>query len=461
MAKAAKEVYQTKSKVLNAKVTLRPVTLQLPPAHPKQYELINAFEIHKDKGVRFVVGACGTKFGKTYGCTIRLVKEAWENKGYDGEPLSGPGLNWWVAPSYAQSKMAYSLVKRLLPTDSYEEYKADLRLILKNPDGSERSIIEFKSGDNPDNLRGFAVNFFILDEAARIPYDSFVSVVTTVTQTRGRGIIISTPKGRGWFAEVYGRGEKLLDDGVTPKFDDPSEDPWPEWMAIRMPTWTNPHVSLDSIREMRRNLPEDVFRQEVAAQFLDDSAGVFKNIKDCIRGVLQPPLPGHRYIMGVDLARLRDYSVITIMDSANRHVVYHERFNQLSWEVQYHRILAACRKYNATIFMDSTGIGDPIVETIRNAGVRVEPYKIGGSQAKQQLIEKLRVNIENLRVSFPKIPALIEELRNYEYKLSESGVVKYSAPSGMHDDCVISLALANWGADSQPWVYRYSNVRGV
>jgi hypothetical protein len=43
---------------------------------------------------------------RAYACTIRLVKEAWENR---------HSLNWWVAPSYAQSKMAYNLVKRLLP----------------------------------------------------------------------------------------------------------------------------------------------------------------------------------------------------------------------------------------------------------------------------------------------------------------------------------------------------------
>jgi hypothetical protein len=36
------------------------VTLKLPAAHPKQYELINAFELNQ--GVRFVAGACGTKF---------------------------------------------------------------------------------------------------------------------------------------------------------------------------------------------------------------------------------------------------------------------------------------------------------------------------------------------------------------------------------------------------------------
>jgi len=56
---------------------------------------------------------------------------------------------------------------------------------------------------------------------------------------------------------------------------------------------------------------------------------------------------------------------------------------------------------------------------------------------------------------------MIRELENYEYEISETGVVKYSAPDGFHDDCVVSLALANWGADQAPYFYRYRNIRGI
>jgi len=47
-------------------------------------------------------------------------------------------------------------------------------------------------------------------------------------------------------------------------------------------------------------------------------------------------------------------------------------------------------------------------------------------------------------VSFPEIQELINELSIYEYEKTMAGNVKYSAPSGYHDDCVISLALAVW-----------------
>lgn len=439
--------FYNQSRLLAQKTIVKPVTLSLPKAHSLQYDLITALD--RIPGCRFVVGACGTKFGKTFGTAIALVSEAWRNKNT---------MNWWVAPTFSQSENAYNLVKRILPPDTFRDKKADLRLELLEPDGAYHSTIEFKSGDKPESLRGYAVNFFVMDEAALSKFESAESIMTTVMQTMGRGLFISTPKGQNWFYDWYKRGEKFDDSGL-PKFAPGEEDPFSEWYSIRMPTWKNPHVKLEAIRQFKKNMPEDSFRQEVAALFLEDSAGVFRNIKDCIRGVLQEYTPGHRYVMGVDLARLKDYTVLTVMDASNNHVVYFERFNKISWELQYQKIIQTARTYRAQAVMDSTGIGDPIVSTIQSAGISVFPYKIGGTTAKQQLIEKLKISIEQQKISFPDIPVLRRELSSYEYKTSESGAVRYSAPGGMHDDTVISLALANWVCAQDPWVYRYSNKR--
>jgi len=39
-------------------------------------------------------------------------------------------------------------------------------------------------------------------------------------------------------------------------------------------------------------------------------------------------------------------------------------------------------------------------------------------------------------------PEGIDELEAFEYSVTDSGNVRTSAPSGIHDDCVIALALA-------------------
>lgn len=360
--------------------------------------------------------------------------------------------------------MVYDTIKRLLPETSFKEYKADLTLEIITPANRVHSTMVFKSADKESSLRGFGVDFVVIDEASRVREESFVSVMTTLTQTMGRAIIVSTPKGRGWFYDVYQRGQKM-DERGRPRFGPLNPDPFESWYAIRLPTWANPHVPRQAIIDAKRNLPEDVFRQEFAAQFIDDSAGVFRGVTECISGDLfTKPQPGHNYVMGVDLARLRDYSVIVVMDSNTRRVVYMERFNTVAWETQYHKITQVAKFYNALVCMDSSGIGDPIVETLTNAGLRILPYKITGTQAKQQLIEKLRVNIENRSISYPEnkytLP-MLDELRCFESTFTDSGRVQYSAPRGKHDDCVISLSLANWIIDRRPTTYRTYFVDGI
>lgn len=480
---------EIQSALLTGKSEIVPVNLRLPNLHQKQNELISSFEARIDPDnpqvglvynpaypnflnlpkayphLRFAVGACGTKFGKTYGCSIGLVRKAWNNTDRDGTVLKYPGLYWWVAPTYAQSKMAYRLTKTLLPKGFYDEQKADLRLILKDPDGSDHAFIEFKSAENDDNIRGFAVNHFIFDEAARgVSYESFVSVLTTVTQTFGTGIIISTPKGRNWFKDIYDRGDKsLLMPGEV--------DAFPEWMSVRMPTWRNPFVKPQAIADLRNNLPSDVFEQEVAARFMKDGVGVFRNVESCIKGVIigpdgmplwENPIAGRRYVLGVDLARKKDFTVIIVMDTLRKHVVYYDRFNQIAWEIQKRRIIEVAKRYNnALVCMDSTGLGDVIEEDLRASGLPIEGYTIHGTKPKQQLVDKLRVNIEFGRISYPEIRTMIKELEAYEYEVTTAGNVKYSAPSGKHDDTVIALALANWVCDRLPFKYSARQVRGV
>jgi hypothetical protein len=495
-----------RSKLLSQlKAEAQPVTLHLPPAHPKQLELINAFDARKNTGaeflctkcrdaqgkplvhtsgdvlygddqiashpdwplafpeLRFIVGACGTKFGKTYGCSIKLVKEAWRNWDYVlDQPLDHPGLFWWVAPSYKQAKNAFKLVMRLLPPGMYKAYKNnnEIKIELLKPDGSVHSTIDFRSAENYDTLRGEEVSFFVFDECARgVNQEAYISVMTTVTKTLGRGIFISTPNGRTWFFDLYRQGE-------------PGEGREAEWLSIRMPTWTNPHVPIKAIEHLRKNMSKEQFEQEVAGRFMTNSAGVFNHIDMCVKGVLgtngQPlfeaPVEGRRYVIGADLARKRDFTVLIVVDRKTKRVVYFERFNQTDWTTQKARIVRLSAMYNhATVCMDATGLGDVVHSDLQKMGVPTEPYIISSS-SKEPLIDKLRVAIEFQRITFPQIAVLIKELRDYEFEINaKTGHISYQAPPGanFHDDCVVALALANWVVQQPLFKYRGLRIRGI
>jgi len=61
---------------------------------------------------------------------------------------------------------------------------------------------------------------------------------------------------------------------------------------------------------------------------------------------------------------------------------------------------------------------------------------------KQTIITNLQSAFEHGEIGIYNDPILIGELLSYESKRNASGSFSYSAPDGMHDDCVMSLALA-------------------
>ena len=72
-------------------------------------------------------------------------------------------------------------------------------------------------------------------------------------------------------------------------------------------------AEIESDKEL---LPERVWRRMYLAEF-SDSAGYFTNIDANIAGdPMQGPVPGARYIAGLDLGRKMDPSVMVIMDAA-------------------------------------------------------------------------------------------------------------------------------------------------
>jgi len=171
---------------------------------------------------------------------------------------------------------------------------------------------------------------------------------------------------------------------------------------------------------------------------------VFRRIRENIDGIFEEPRLNHRYQMGVDLARLQDFTVITVVDRHSHQVVHFDRFNQIDWNLQKARIEATCRRYNlANVVIDSSGVGDAVVEDLKRLGLPIKEFKFSNS-SKKQLIENLAIKIEQGLVKYPNIPELINELEVFTYEMTPSGNVRYNAPEGETDDCVISACLAYW-----------------
>ena len=387
---------------------IKDITVQLYSPHPGQAR------VHRSKA-RFRVVPCGRRFGKTYlGCN-ELIKFACDH---------GSILGAWVSPTYRQSKIAYRLIKNALT--SLVSHKSDSELTLELPNGSR---MMFCSSDNYDALRGNGIHFLVIDECADVDEKAWTEVLRPcLSDTRGKALFLGTPKGRNFFYMLYHRG-------LDPMY--------PDWESFHAPSSSNPYIPPEEIEAARKELPEDAYAQEYLAEFLEESAGVFRRIDSIIEGELDINYEKqymHEYILGWDPAKYNDYSVLTLMDATTRKVVWFDRFNHFDYTYQVNRVVSVANRFNAFVLMDSTGAGDVVFELLKEKYDNCSGYLFNNT-SKKTLIETLQLGIQDKAFTMPNIPVVINELRQFEYHLSPSRNIIYSAPDGMHDDCVISLAL--------------------
>lgn len=388
------------------------IRLTLPRPHRGQIEVLRST-------ARYRIHACGRRWGKTTIGVNRLAEPA----------LAGFPVGWF-APTYKLLLAAWEDFRRILKPVTTASNQTDRQIHLV---GGGR--IDFWTMDDPDAGRSRKYKRVAVDEAAKARHLETVwqaAIRPTLADFKGDADFYSTPKGRDFFWKLWTRGTDPLQ---------------PDYESWQLPTVQNPWIDPAEVSDARRELPDRVFRQEFLAEFLEDAGGVFRNVTDAIDRGRTAPEPARAvgsYALGVDLARLEDFTVLCVVDNTGRQV-YFERFNQISWERQIAAIRDAAERYRATVFVDSTGVGDPIFERLRDAGLRVEPY-VFTVASKNPLIDGLAMALERGALRLMDIPEQEAELTAYEYVMTKARNWRTSAPEGMHDDCVIALALAVYGS---------------
>jgi hypothetical protein len=383
-------------------------------------------EFHKSTA-RFRILSCGRRWGKTKIGAIEFLLTLLN--------LPERSVGYCVAPTFSHTQKQWKEILYYCPTELITDVNRSAHKITLI---GEREI-HFKSADGADSMRGEAVSILWMDEGGQIQEDRWtLELRPSLMDTKGKAIFTGTPKGKNWYFQLWTRGQ------------DSTQSDYQSWAFS---SYTNPYIDPKEIDEFKRDMPELSYRQEILAEFLDDIGSVFRRIRDCISGNLEEKQPNKSYVMGVDLAKHEDFTVIIILDQ-NGHLCNYDRFSKLDWVFQSKRIIDTAQQYNnARVLIDSTGVGDPIYDYLRRSHLSVEGYKFTNA-SKKDLIENLSIQIENKQVSYPDIPVLLSELSLYGYKISPAGVTSYNAPEGYHDDTVIALALACWQLkhDFKPWV---------
>ncbi len=245
----------------------------------------------------------------------------------------------------------------------------------------------------------------------------------TLMDSKGEAVFIGTPNGMNWAYQLWVKGKG-------------GDNDWKSWQYS---TYDNPFIDKDEIKAAEADLPEIVARQEIHAEPMEGEGTVFRNVDALSYLAVEEPIAGVTYNGGVDLAKYRDFTVISIKKGSKQ--VYWERFNKIDWAVQRQRIKLVMDRYNyCPFYVDSTGVGDPIYEELSRSGLNVMSYQLN-SRSKRELIDNLTVKMDKKEIELLANPIQQAELKAYRYEITGSGNLRMNAPEGQHDDTVIALAL--------------------
>lgn len=383
------------------------IEIKLSNLHPAQKKV-------RDEAKRFNVLCCGRRWGKS-----ELAADIMCDSALDGKPLG------YFTPTYK------------LLDGTYRECLSILDPVITRK--NEHQFIEIKGGGRIDfwslenDLAGRSRKYVgvILDECAftkNLMQIWTESIRATLTDYKGFAWFLSTPRGKNDFFKLFMRGKQ--------------EEP--NWASWQMSTYTNPHIDPREIDDAKTDLPALAFSQEYMAEFNDNVANPFGLI--FIQQCTYPLSTEPAVCFGIDLAKSHDWTVIIGLDK-NGQVCYFDRF-QKDWRQTLQNIQNLSE---VPIKVDSTGVGDPIVEDLQRIRSSVNAFKFNQT-SKQQIMEGLAVAIQQRKIAFPE-GHIKDELENFEFEYTRTGV-RYSAPSGLHDDCVCALAMA-WDQ------YKTSGVPGT
>ncbi len=318
------------------------------------------------------------------------------------------------------------------------------------------ATVSFKSADSPDSIVSKGYNRIIIDEAALVEEQVFLQQILGTARKQGIKIfLITTPRGKKhWTYRFFLKGQ------------DPAQT---EYISFQQPFQKNPYFS-EVLKRLIKDIPDWIFRQEYLAEFIDDGDAVFRGLEDVIFGaeidypsqqqewerpVTDIELAGfegpivrkaeeRRFAAGLDIAKSVDYSVLTVMDCETGDLMYYRRLNKMDYRELLRATTEVCKRFNqAELIFDATGVGSGLADVLQGYDVISHPF-VFTNDSKGDLVNKLILSVEYKEISLPNIKTLKGEMQAFTYTMTRTGKISYNAPSGFHDDIVMSLALVNW-----------------
>jgi hypothetical protein len=212
------------------------------------YEAREQFAPLHKRTERWAVMVCHRRAGKTVASVNELVLRA----------LLTPKKNarfGYIAPFYSQAKdVAWVYLKDATKEFAGRIRESDLRIELPNG-----AWITLYGSDNPDRLRGLYFDGIVIDEFGDCRPSLWEQILLpTLMDRNGWALFIGTPKGKNHFYQIY--QQSLHEKG---------------WYSLTLKASESGILSEESIQQMRSQMSDESWQQEMECSFNAAIAGTF------------------------------------------------------------------------------------------------------------------------------------------------------------------------------------------
>lgn len=389
-----------------------------------------------------IILPCGRRSGKSTAVIAEVAREVIQ------PPVTVHGIThsplvYIIGPTAEASMRVWEPVwNAFVPPDS-GNWVPSLGFLYEGHD-KNRGVIFVKGGariyrktaDDPRSLQGERVTLAIADEAHDLNEEAWENLMPGLSDSDGRLIAIGVPKNKGRFRSYYYAGQ-----GADSSF-----------YSASVPTTANPiyrekaaEAGQDPTEYLRTNFAADLtdkeFSRQYLSQWVEEDGQVFANFDQYFTGTGAQE-PGV-FIMGLDLGKLHDFTVAYVGEVGGQEVVAKLRFNKIDYMDQVPQIAYLYHLYECRfIHMDTNGPGEAVAEMLRrDYGCHILPFK-WTNESKQALVSTMVREVQRGNVTFlADDDVLKKEMSLFEGVVSTGGTLRYEAPKGFYDDCVIAAAL--------------------
>jgi phage terminase large subunit len=327
-------------------------------------------------------------------------------------------------------------------------------LLRKSVTRKTRTIIQLSNGSSmialpcsEHLLRGYTANLAICDEASFIPEAILTEIIfPMISTTKGTTILLSTPWDKNHF--FY---KAFLN---------------PQYSTHKIPSAENPLIPQEFLAEMKENMTADAYKREYEAEFTEAASSYFqqelirKSIELAQNLRLEPYLnleqaiPKAEYYAGVDLGKLMDHSALVVLQKTARNalnVVYYCQFPlQMPYTEVINTLIRADEKFHfKKLLADQTGLGEPILESLKEHGLTCAEGEKLSQDAKTELLTHLKLVMEQTQLAIPYNKNLCQQINDQQYSYGKNGKLTFNHPPNSHDDLLWALALAVYAAKTE------------